>query len=168
MECSRSKIIFYCNRSRLAPKFSFTFIVSYFVSSSAKCSSDLLSVCCPTICPSLHPHPSTVRPSVLPLSICLSVVCPSAVHLLSICPSVHLLFCLSVCLSVCLFVRLSVCPYTVRLSTCLTIMAAKNYEYHQTAIYHLPPPSSSLLFLITIGHQNCQSRRNDLIQLYSS
>ena len=110
--------------------------------------------------PSASVHCSSIRPSTVHLFVRrLSVRCPSAVHL-SLRPSVILF--------VRLFVRLSVCPYTVRLSTCLTIMAAKNYEYHQTAIYHLPPPSSSLLFLITIGHQNCQSRRNDLIQLYSS
>ena len=58
-------IIIYCIRSRMVSKFHFTFIVSYMVSSSAKCSSDLLYVC-------LSVHPA-VRPSIC----CPSAICPS-------------------------------------------------------------------------------------------
>ena len=90
MECSRSKIIIYCIRSWMAPKFSFTF--SYILSSSAKYSSDLLYVC-PSVNPSVHltVHPSvrlsfrpsvclSLHPSIRPffrLFFCLSFLCPS-------------------------------------------------------------------------------------------
>ena len=52
-----SKIIIYCIRYGLVPKFSFTFIDSYIVSSSAKCSSDLLFVF-----PSVYPFFCSANP----------------------------------------------------------------------------------------------------------